>query len=196
MDAARLEKVVAWIDAANACDPHLDEETGQPRELLYGRRMSGWLARVCPDPPEALQIAARGQHIRRWEVPRDRYPATREGYLRWRAGLYGFHAERVAELMAQAGYAPDSIDRVGTLLRKRGIKTDTEVQTLEDVACLVFLQHYLAGFAATHAHDPDKLAAILRKTWGKMSERGRTLALQQTYPEAIQALLAQALREA
>jgi hypothetical protein len=155
--------------------------------------MSAWLESVCPEADEALQIAARGQHIRRWEVPRDSYPATREGYLKWRTGLYGFHADRVAELMGQVGYEQAMIDRVKTLVQKRGIKSDAGVQTLEDVICLVFLEYYLADFAA--AQDADKLVAIVRKTWRKMSERGHELALQLPFPEAIQAVLARALGE-
>lgn len=188
---SRLERVLALIDAANARDPNCED--GKSRELLYGRRMSAWLERVCPEPTELLRIAARGQHLRRWEVPRDSYPATREGYLQWRAYLYGFHADRVAELMAEAGYAQAEIDRVKVMIQKRGIKTDPEVQVLEDVICLVFLENYLTEFAASQ--DPDKLVGIVRKTWRKMSERGHGLALQLTFPEAIMTLLAQALSE-
>jgi len=188
---SRLDRVLALIDAANARDPN--REGGEPRELLYGRRMSAWLERVCPKPTELLRIAARGQHLQRWEVPRDSYPATREGYLQWRTYLYGFHADRVAELMLKAGYGQAEIDRVKVMIQKRGIKTDAEVQMLEDVICLVFLENYLTEFAA--GQDPDKLVGIVRKTWRKMSERGHELALQLTFPEGIRMLLARALSE-
>lgn len=195
MNTGRLERVFELIDAANARDPNREMAGGEvlPRELLYGRRMSACLARVNPEASEALRIAARGQHIRRWEVPRNSYPDTREGYLKWRSGLYGFHAERVAELMAVVGYEPDVIERVKTLIQKRGIKTDPEVQTLEDVVCLVFLEYYFAAFAANK--EPDKLIVIVQKTWKKMSESGHALALQLLFPDQIQQLMATALAE-
>lgn len=188
---SRLDRVLALIDAANARDPN--REGGEPRELVYGRRMSAWLEQVCPEPTELLRIAARGQHLQRWEVPRDSYPATREGYLQWRTYLYGFHADRVADLMVEEGYGLAEIDRVKVMIQKRGIKTDAEVQMLEDVICLVFLENYLTKFAA--GQDHDKLVGIVRKTWRKMSERGHELALQLTFPEAIRMLLARALSE-
>ena len=37
--------------------------------------------------------------------------------------------------------------RVGSLLRKERLKAEPDVQLLEDVICLVFIEHYLAGFA-------------------------------------------------
>lgn len=193
MTASRLDRVLEMIDAANARDPNMEISEGQalPKELLYGHRMSACLQRVVAKPSEALQIAARGQHIRRWEVPRASYPATREGYLRWRTGLYRFHAERLAELMGEAGYEQASIDRVMTLVQKRGIKADAEVQTLEDTICLVFLEYYLVDFAGTQ--EADKLVAIIRKTWRKMSERGHELALRLPFPDSLQPVLAKAL---
>jgi hypothetical protein len=193
MSKARLERVLELIDAANALDPNLEVADGveQPREWLYGRRMSACLERVSPEASEALRIAARGHHIRRWEVPRNSYPDTREGYLKWRTGLYGIHAGQVAELMATAGYEPEAIERVKTLIQKRGIKTDPEVQMLEDVICLVFLEYYFAAFAENKA--PDKLIVIVQKTWRKMSEPGHALVLQLPFPDSIRKLLATAL---
>ena len=191
----RLETVLAWIDAANAADPSVEilEGVSQPKALLYGKRMSAWLDRGYPESSELLRIAARGQHIRRWEVPRESYPATREGYLKWRTYLYGFHADCVAALMQEAGYDSSAIDRVKALLQKRGIKTDPEAQALEDVICLVFLENYFAEFAATQ--NGEKLLNIVRKTWGKMSEKGHGLALQLPFTQPVQELLAQALAE-
>ena len=195
MNDARLERVLALIDAANAKDPNIDVSEGarQPRELVYGRRMSAWLDQLSPGPSALLQIAARGQHIRRWEVPRDSYPATREGYLKWRSYLYGFHGEHVAALMVQAGYEDAAVQRVKTIIQKRGVKTDPEVQAIEDVACLVFLEHYFENFAVTQ--DTDKLIAIVQKTWKKMSDRGHELALTLPLPlpEPLQGIVAQAL---
>ncbi len=64
----------------------------------------------------------------------------------------------------------------GRCVRKERLKSDAEAQTLEDVACLVFLEHYLGDFMAKI--DEDKLAGILAKTWNKMSPRGREQALE------------------
>ncbi|RQW76821.1 MAG: DUF4202 domain-containing protein [Methylococcus sp.] len=193
MAAPRLETVIGLIDEANAQDPNSEaaEGTAHPREWLYGRRMSACLERFCPEASEALRIAARGQHIRRWEIPRSSYPSTREGYLKWRTFLYGFHADQVAGLMRHAGYEADLIERVKTLIQKRGIKTDDEVQTLEDVICLVFLEYHFAEFARTQ--DAEKLITIVRKTWNKMSDRGHVFALRLPFPESVQPLLARAL---
>ncbi len=193
MNNPRLELVLRRIDEANASDPNRETWRGEshPKELLYGRRMSEWLERLCPDASELLRIAARGQHIRRWEVPRDRYPATREGYLKWRSFLYGFHGERVAELMAAAGYAPEAGERAKAILSKRGMKSDPEVQTVEDAACLVFLEYYFPEFAANQ--DEEKLVGIVRKTWNKMSEPARSRTLELEFPDSIKSLLARAL---
>ena len=195
MSDNRLETVIDWIDAANADDPSVEilEGVSEPKALLYGKRMSAWLERGYPESSEPLKIAARGQHIRRWEVPRESYPATREGYLKWRTYLYGFHADCVAALMQEAGYDSSAIDRVKSLLQKRGIKTDPEAQALEDVICLVFLENYFAEFAATQ--NGEKLLNIVRKTWGKMSDKGHELALQLPFTQPVQELLAQALAE-
>ena len=195
MSDNRLETVIDWIDAANAADPSFEilEGVSEPKALLYGKRMSAWLERGYPESSEPLKIAARGQHIRRWEVPRESYPATREGYLKWRTYLYGFHADCVAALMQEAGYDSSAIDRVKSLLQKRGIKTDPEAQALEDVICLVFLENYFAEFAATQ--NGEKLLNIVRKTWGKMSDKGHELALQLPFTQPVQELLAQALAE-
>jgi hypothetical protein len=196
MNDPRLELVLRRIDEANAADPNREQWQGQshPKELLYGWRMSEWLERLCPEASAILRIAARGQHLRRWEVPRDSYPATREGYLRWRGYLYGFHGERVGELMAEAGYEPEAVARAKAILSKRGIKTDPEAQLIEDAACLVFLEHYFAGFA--EGQDADKLVAIVRKTWNKMSDSARSRALALEFPDSVKPLLARALESA
>ena len=196
MTNPRLEAILRLIDAANAEDPHREtwQGTSHPKELLYGQRMSAQLERLRPQPAEELAIAARGQHICRWELPRDRYPEGREGYLRWRTTLYDFHATRLAELMAKADYPPEGIARVGTLVRKRGLRTDPDVQLIEDTACLVFLEHYFPAFAA--GQEPDKLAGIVRKTWNKMSPMAREAALKIDFPPAIAELLARTLTPA
>lgn len=193
MTAGRLEQILALIDAANAEDPRQDGSEGRllPQELLYSQRMSACLADFEPAASEALQIAVRAQHIRRWQIPRDRYPMDRIGYLSWRRDLGQFHAEQSAALMEEAGWDKAGIARVRSLLTKQGIKRDAESQTLEDVACLVFLRYYLADFAARHPEE--KLLAIIRKTWKKMSGHGHQAALQIELDSTLRALLAKAI---
>ena len=116
---------VAAIDAANAADPH-HEADGRPVELVYGERMSAELARLAPDASEALRIAARGQHVERWKLPREDYPEGRTGYLAWRTEQARRHAARVDGMMAEAGYDTEERARVTTLLRKEGIKRNSD----------------------------------------------------------------------
>lgn len=171
----RLVTAIAAIDAANAADPSFEE--GHPAALLYGQRMSAELDRLFPEAGEVLRIAARGQHIERWLLPRTDFPAGKEGYLAWRREQGRRHAARVAGIMADAGYDAAACDRAGTLLRKEGIKRDAEVQALEDVICFVFLRWYFRPFAA--GRSEADLVDIVRKTARKMSAEGRARALQE-----------------
>ena len=134
----------------------------------------------CPDAPEHLRIAARGQHIERWKLSRESYPEGRDGYLTWRRDQGRYHAGRVAELMREAEYGPDDCDRVARIIRKEGIKRDALVQALEDVACLVFMRWYFAEFA--EGRDPDQVYQIVARTARKMSADGRAAAAQLELP--------------
>jgi hypothetical protein len=168
----RLQCALSAIDAANARDPNL--EAGEPAELLYGRRMSETLTQFAPGASEALRIAARGQHLERWLTPRRGYPDGKSGYIAWRNAAKRRHAERVGEIMESCGYDEGRIARVGSLVRKEQLRADDEAQTVEDVACLVFLRYYTANFAAKHADE--KVLDILIKTQRKMSARARAAA--------------------
>lgn len=194
LDSARLTEAFRLFDAANSEDPNLEiDAAGQPiaKEVLYAQRMSACLTRVAPNAPEAVQLAARAQHIRRWAIPRADFPMTRPGYHQWRNTLKKYHAELAGQLMAQAGYKPDMVERVQQLLQKLHLKDDPEVQLLEDVICLVFLEHYFLPFAAQHPEE--KVIEIVQKTWPKMTERGHALALQLPFtPEAL-AIVSKAL---
>jgi hypothetical protein len=192
-DGKRLTDVFAAIDAANALDPNTVEVDGepQPAELAYGRRMSETLARLAPHASEHLRIAARGQHIERWSSPRASYPAGRVGYLKWRKDLQGFHARRIGEIMIAAGYDAGEVERVGAIVRKERLKSDPDAQMIEDVACVVFLEHYLGDFLAKT--DEEKLAGILAKTWNKMSPLGRDEARKLALPSAVPLLLERGL---
>jgi hypothetical protein len=193
----RFEGVIAAIDAANARDPKTVDVDGRavPAELLYGQRMSAALATMAPEASELLRIAARGQHIERWTSPRASYPAGRAGYLKWRSDLKDFHARRLNEILTAAGYAPEEAARVGALVRKERLRTDPEAQMLEDVACVVFLAHYLEEFLGKTDADDAKLARILAKTWSKMSVQGHAHANKLDLPPRVLALLHRGLEE-
>jgi hypothetical protein len=184
---------IARFDAANARDPNTTIVNGspQPKELIYAKRMTEWLDRLEPNASEPVQLAARAQHLMRWSIPRSAYPMDRPGYLKWRTTLYDFHAEKAAEILREVGYDDQTIGRVRSLIRKEKIKTDPQMQLLEDVICLVFLENYFAEFAADH--DEEKLIRILRRTWAKMSPRGHEAALGIEMPERERSLIQRAL---
>ena len=189
----RFRRAVERFDAANGEDPNRELADGaeQPKELVYARRMTARLDRFRPDAPEPVRLAARCQHIRRWTIPRTDYPDGREGYRRWRTDLGRFHADTAAVILHDVGYGDDVVARVGSLLRKERLKADPDVQLLEDVICLVFVEHYLAGFAPKH--DEETLAGVLRKTWRKMSEDGRRAALALDLPADLRSLVERAV---
>ena len=194
MSTDRFAAAVAAIDVANGADPNVvtgDDGVLVAAELLYGRRMSRWLGQLYPDASEPLRLAARAQHVRRWEVPRDRYPMDRAGYHQWRTGLYTFHADTAAGLLRAVGYDAATVERVRFLIRKEKLKADPDTQALEDTICLVFLENYFAAFAAKH--EADKVVAILRRTWAKMSPVGREAALALPLPPEAAGLVVRAL---
>lgn len=171
----RFTQAIALFDAANAQDPNQDE--GQPKELLYARRMTEMLGRFAPDAGEVARLAVRAQHIQRWTVPRSSYPLGKPGYFAWRTGLYQFHAETAGALMQQAGYDEAMIAQVKAAVGKQGIKTNPDTQMVEDVSGLVFMEHYMLGFAGQHAeYSEEKWLGIIRKTWKKMSASAHSFA--------------------
>lgn len=193
-DPKRFDAAIAAFDAANAEDPNRDE--GRPKELLYAQRMSAMLDRFAPDASEAVRLAVRAQHIQRWKTPRASYPMDRQGYLQWRTGLYKFHAETAGRIMRETGYDAETIERVQAAVGKKGLKVNAETQLLEDVTDLVFLEHYLAGFAAQHPdYDEAKWIEIIRKTWQKMSAEARNFVLagKVSLPEALTPLVLKAV---
>ncbi len=168
-----LKTALALVDAANEADPNKSE--GRPEALLYGERMSSEVDRLFPDASDVLKIACRGQHVERWKLPRKDFPEGRAGYYAWRKEQGRRHGERVAGLMAEAGYNAADQERVGATLRKEGIKHDAEVQALEDVICFVFLKWYFSPFA--DSLKPEALPRIVERTAAKMSAEGRARVL-------------------
>jgi tRNAThr (cytosine32-N3)-methyltransferase len=181
------------IDAAHAGDPKRAPD-GRPAELIYADRMEAWAARAAAVDSPLLRLAARCQHLERWSVPRTNFPEGRTGYLQWRKSLYGKQAARARELLLQAGVPAADADDVATWVSKTALRTNPGTQALEDSACLVFLENEIGAFAAQHAEYPrEKFVDILRKTWRKMSPRGKELARGLTLPPAIATLVGEAL---
>lgn len=188
--SARFDEAIARFDAAHAEDPAKDA-SGQPAELVYAQRMGAWLAKLAPDASEALRLAVRCQHIRRWAIWRSDYPEGVAGYRKWRVDEANAHALTAREILAQAGYEEAMVQRVQALVRKERLKQDPEAQLLEDVICLVFLENYFAQFA--QKHDEARLVEILRKTWRKMSPLGQRAALGLQLPAPLRAIVGKAL---
>ncbi|MFT6866823.1 MAG: hypothetical protein ACJA08_001661 [Cyclobacteriaceae bacterium] len=188
----RLQEVFRQIDKMNAEDKNIDSSNGvsHPKELIYGQRMTNTLS-LFEAPSETLQIAIRAQHIKRWVIPRNDYPMDRPGYLKWRTKLKIFHGDLTAEIMGVNGYNELEIKEVKDLLMKKNIKTDLDSQTLEDVACLVFLQYYINDF--TNEKEEEMMINVLRKTWPKMSEKAHDLALKFKYSPDVSKLIEKAL---
>ena len=184
-----FDAAIRRFDAENSRDPNV--ENGQPRELLYAQRLTDWVLKLCPDAGEALRLAARCQHICRWESPRENYPLTRAGYLKWRADLKKFHAQKSGEILRKIGYADETIHRVQDLNLKKNFPADSEVRVLEDALCLVFLEFQLTALAAKA--DDEKMINALRKSWEKMTEAARAEALKLNYGEREKGLIARAL---
>ncbi len=190
----QLEKTLAAFDAANAQDPNTEVVNGQAvaKELIYSQRMTEHLHKFLPSASVELQLAARSQHICRWKIPRSDYPMDRQGYKKWRLDLAVFHGDTAGEIMQANGYDGGAIQRVKDLLLKRSLKRDDEVQALEDVICLVFLEFHLEDFASKH--DEAKLIDIIQKTWNKMSDAGHTAALKLPLSNTMLALVTKALQ--
>ena len=190
----RLEQTLAAFDAVNAQDPNTEiiHEKAISKELIYSQRMSDQLHKFLPGASEALQLAARSQHICRWKIPRSDYPMDRQGYKKWRLDLAVFHGETAGEILQANGYDQTLIHRVKDLLLKRSLKRDAEVQVLEDVICLVFLEFYFDDFAGKH--DEAKLIDIIQKTWNKMSDVGHAAALKLPLSSAMLSLVTKALK--
>jgi hypothetical protein len=167
---------VSKFDDYNRLDPNREPLEGEmvAKELVYSRRMTECLQKFEPNAPEEVRLAARCQHIGRWQIPRATFPADRKGYLVWRNKLKEHHAVIASEIMTEVGYSQDIIDKVRFLLLKKDLHHNKDTQLLEDVVCLVFIEHYLSDFA--EKHDDEKIIDILKKTMKKMTPRAISVA--------------------
>jgi hypothetical protein len=176
----RFNQTIAAFDAINAQDPNSQTIKGvnYPKELIYAQRLSEMLDRYTPEASEALKLAVRAQHIQRWISPRSDYPMTKPGYMQWRSNLKIHHAELASKVMRENGYDEEIIQQVSALLKKENLKGNADTQTLEDVIVLAFLEHDLEAFVEKYKdYSEEKLMTILRKSYLKMSDKGRQAAL-------------------
>ncbi len=116
---------------------------------------------------------------------------TRLGYLKWRADLKKYHAQRAGEILREMGYDEEIIRRVQDLNLKKNFPADAECRVLEDALCLVFLEFQLADLVAKSTDD--KMVNALKKSWEKMTEAGRAEALKLNYGEREKGLIQKAL---
>ena len=190
--ADKFSRAIDAFDAYHEQDPNTEAENGKvySKELLYALRMTERLSQFAPDAGEAVRLAVRCQHIGRWEIPREQFPMDRKGYLQWRNAEKIRHAAIAEKILLDCGYDNETIEEVKTLLLKKGLHTHANTQLIEDVVCLVFIEHYLADFAAKH--DDDKVVDILKKTLKKMSGSGKAAAMALKIPPHIRALLERA----
>jgi Domain of unknown function (DUF4202) len=184
-----FDSAIRRFDEENGRDPN--KENGQPRELLYAQRLTDWVLRLRPEAPETLRLAARCQHLCRWEIPRGNYPMTRPGYLKWRTDLKKFHAQRAGEILREIGYDDETVRRVQDLNLKKNFPADPDCRVLEDALCLVFLEFQFTDLAAKT--DDDKMINAVKKSWEKMTEAGRAEALKLSYGPREKELIQKAL---
>ncbi len=189
----KLKKAFDLFDAFNKQDPNriVWDDNSFPAAYFFALKLYDWIKILNPYAGEALLLASRSQHIGRWTSARNSYPEGKAGYLQWRMDLAKFHASKTAELMANAGYEEGIIEQVQHIILKKNLRTDPEVQTMENALCLVFLQYQYEEFI--HKHDEKKVIRILQKSWHKMSDPGRNAALTITYSAEGKQLLDKAL---
>lgn len=189
----RFEEALRRFDQDNAQDPNREQSDGRlwPRELLYAERVTAWVLQLEPNASEVLRLAARSAHLCRWKIPRDSFPPTRSGYLRWRQELKQFHAAAVREILQNSGYPEPLIGRVQGLVSKTAFPADPDSRVLEDALCLVFLQYQFAELAAKSAQD--KMINAVQKTWKKMTPLAREFARELDYAPREREILERAL---
>jgi hypothetical protein len=192
----KMEQAFHLFDAYNQQDPSQIRwnEQHYPSEYFYAIRLYEWVKKLDPEASEPLLLASRCQHLGRWEIDRKGYPEGRTGYLKWRSDLSKFHARKATEILQSLGYDTDTITHVNEIVLKKKLKTDADVQTMENALCLVFLEFQYDDLIKKQ--PAEKMIGILQKTWAKMSTAGRQAALSITYSETGKTLLEKALEGA
>jgi len=197
MPTIKLTATLTAIDAINNQDQNTItfNDISHPKEFIYGQQMSACLEKHWPNSDDVLQIAVRAQHIKRWQLKRIEFAQGKAGYYQWRIAQGKFHAQLTEQIMLEQGYEAKLAAETASILRKENLKTNNNTQTLEDVACLVFLQYYFDDFAQkyTEKDNEAKVIRIVQKTWGKMSDKAHDIALAMTFPEHLATLIQKAL---
>lgn len=197
MTIQKLNNTLSAIDEINRQDPNTISFDGEElaKELIYGLQMTDCLKQYWPEANELLQIAVRAQHIKRWQLKRTEFPAGKAGYYQWRIAQGKFHAELTASIMLEQGFTNEEAEQCASIIRKENLKTNSNSQTLEDVACLVFLMHYFNEFAAKYTEQDNeaKIIRIVQLTWKKMSEQAHDIALSLTLPDHLAVIVNKAL---
>ena len=189
----KIAEAFALFDAYNQQDPKKIKREGieYPSEYFYALQLHDWVINLQPAASEALLLASRCQHIGRWKISRDKYPAGKAGYFKWRTDLAKFHADTASALLREAGYDDREINSVRHIMLKENLRTDPDVQTMENALCLVFLQFQYEDFLAKH--DDQKVIRIIQRSWLKMSDPGRAAALKLSFKDKARVLLDEAL---
>lgn len=190
----KLEKAFELFDAFNKQDPGTISWDGvvYPAEYFYAVQLHNWVLKLEPAAGEMLLLASRSQHIGRWKVPRNSYPEGKSAYLRWRTDLAKYHAETAGQLMLQAGYSLEEVKPVQQIIRKEQLRSNPEVQVIENALCLVFLQFQYEDFIVKH--DDEKVITIIQKSWKKMTDPGRNAAMTLHFSDKGKALILEALK--
>lgn len=193
MNTDHFATALQLFDNYNSKDPnpYVWHGVAHPQELFLAIRLFEQVKALDDNASEELLLASRCQHIGRWESPRKSYPEGKAGYLNWRTNLAKHHANIAAKLLTEAGYNIKTIERVKQIVTKQQLKTDTEVQTMENALCLVFLRYEYDAFI--QKHDDIKVIRILQKTWNKMTEPGKNAALALNFSGRGKQLIEQAL---
>ncbi len=191
-DSGRFAKAIKRIDAANRDDPRTELVDGKPqsRELLFAQRVYEWVRKLVDHPSEELLLAARAHTLRRWLIPRDRYPKTTVGYHQWRDALARFHAEEAESILRAVGYSDENIQKIKDFITKANWPEDNEACALEDADCLVFLETKLQDYIDDW--EESKAMRILQRTFRKMTPDGRARAHQLTLGDRERELLRRA----
>lgn len=189
----KLEKAFELFDNYNKSDPNslVQNDRTYAAEYFYALQLHKWVTAIDPAASEPLLLASRAQHIGRWKSPREKYPSGKAGYYQWRTDLAKFHAATAGALLKEAGYDDDEILPVQQIIRKENLRTDHEVQVMEDALCLVFLEFQYEDFL--RKHDEEKVIRILKRSWTKMNDAGRNAALTLPYSPPAKRLLDKAL---
>ncbi len=189
-------KAIQLIDKAYQENKELvsHNDKSYPKEYLYALRMVEMLEKYYPQASEEVYLAARCQHLYRWEIPRNNYPLDRKGYHQWRTFLYTYQANKSEDLLKMSGYGEQSISDIKDMIEKKDLLTNEHSQLLEDVVCLVFLSFYIDEFIEKHHNEEEKLKRVIKNTWLKMSENGHEAALSITYKEDVKSLILEAIK--